>query len=331
MERPKFTYRVPEIPSGRAGLDTVLELVNQVLLENPAIASRQERLLTPDRVKTDSLENIQALEEKQKPLESLRLSQALELAGVPEEFIKSKAYYVSTTQAYYFNITQKEPSLYIAGQYLEALSLADRPQRYEWVINLGLVFIQASFESAIKAANLPNRLRGVAKPQFVHRLEEDLLAEVLRQPKFKVIKQDLEVAKDGLKEVMAPDEGPKKARFLRYGARLFLVGPNRVINQNDYGIGQNFDSGVYCYLASPVMQRWVDLVETKYMASHRKVPGEVFKRADLAKPTLARISLLDRGRLMEAYFDSTIPVTLLDELSSSSNRGPELASRGYPR
>lgn len=81
---------------------------------------------------------------------------------------------------------------------------------------------------------------------------------------------------------------------------------------------------VYCYLASPVMQRWVDLVETKYMASHRKVPGEVFKRADLVKPTLARISLLDRGQLMEAYFDSTIPVKLLDE-------DPELASRGYPK
>lgn len=312
MERLKYTLKLPEIPEGRDGVDSVLGLVNQVLLKHPAVSQRSAKLLTPDRVKIDALENIQSIEEQDKPLKGLQLNQALELAGVPEDFLKSKVYTATNTHPYYFNIAQKEAVVYIERRYLDGLSLK-RPLRYEWAMNLGLVLIQASFESLIQAANLPNRLREKVKPTFVRKLENDLFADILKQTKFKTAKEDLEVARDALEEVMEANEGPKKARFLRYGARIFLVGPNKTIIQNEYGLGQTFDLSVYCYLASAFMQEFLDLIQTKYMVSHRKVPGEVFRRADLSQTTLAKVSLLDRNELMGIYFNSDLPVILLDK------------------
>ncbi len=323
MEGSRYKYSPPEIPTGRKGLDTVLELVNQLLLESPAIASRQERLLTPDGVKPDYLEKIKALEEREKPLEELASFQALELAGVPLEFMRSQAYITTDETPYYFNIAGKEPNLHIDEEYLDVFSLADRPKKYEKAIRLGLIFMQANFNFLIQSSNLPNRLRGVIKPMFVRQLREKLFAEILKEKSFKTIPEDLEVAVDELNKVMAADEGPKKARFLRFGGRIFVVGPNRMISQAEYSMGQHFDVSVYLYLVHPLMKRFMDLVEKKYLAPYRSVSAGIYQIADQVKPRLARMSLLNRGELMEAYFNSTLPVILLD-------KDPSLPSRGYP-
>lgn len=312
-DRLKFNIKFPEVARGEAAFTKTIQLAKRAITdyyppqEHPIMAERQDRIIPLERITIEPLEQVRQLEQLHKSADDIVLYRAVISAGLPEEEAKKRLYSTLVDAKYYLDLVSSDtPSLHIAQEAIDLLSSPKPEERTETAIRLGQDYIYAVFKSLPQpqpvAANVHSLIRVLAKDCLV-----ELLTDVAKNPN--VNKAVLEKVRDMMFGLLENNREGERPQFTAYGGRFMVLFPGQTITTAEFGTGFEFDIAVRCFLAVPVIQKFLDLMQANLMTNNIRyyVPSEAVKRASNSQSKLKDLDLRNRDTALDLYCTSDLP------------------------
>ncbi|MBI2330400.1 hypothetical protein HYU94_03340 [Candidatus Daviesbacteria bacterium] len=315
IQRPeaKFRFVPPEILRGESLVKRVTDLSMRALIETYPILSNSpyfERLPNFDRICFTSLDQIREKQKNDKPPTNM-LFLGLKLTGIPESVILQRYYPLIEDYPVYWNLGEKNPSIYFSDKILSDLS-SPHPG------------IRATEAMIFGTALIKETLGMLPTPQKLSQTDWVAMAETDMADLFKLLEKDFDgqfdpknfsTLKQNTGNLLSLD---RQAAVLSYGAMALLLFADQSINTAEYTMGYKFHWGTVCYLAQDVIRKFIILMKNALIAPNSFKLSDFY--AKLLSPTepqyfaqniLRHIQLVDftnKQKLLELYLNSELPI-----------------------
>lgn len=292
----------PEAPIGNELLRKTIELADKVLTDAyPILATSpyNKRLITPGKISFVPLEQMQAMEHRDKPTDASILYQALSLCGVPRENLNSRWFSVSEQREYY----QESPdaNLYVGTGNFD-FSSPNPAMRSASAIVLGDFIIEKSLENAPTQRMLPpNSWRELMRSH----INDDFIPYVAKQFGDAVDNQRLQSAQQMISSLFDTD-----IRIVARGVNVYVLFEGQTMTTFEYMIGRQLEAGIVETLSQEPKIKLRILMRQAGIIGKKGYPIRKYEHTEYAERVCRSITstnLKSRSSLLSAYLSSEIP------------------------